>query len=1203
MRFPSPSFVVACLLLGAFGASTAFSQTDLGGDRRVVVEDADAAFVVAPGSVITLRARVTDASGASVGGDQVIFATDFRQAAGDFGGGLSQSVTAGGGGIAEASFTVGAAPGVYFLGAAVEGEAATATIAVTVGADLGEPALSAAEARVLVANATLPSASNGVEASLHGPVLLPAGARITTPAPKLGWERDNPISTTEPTWLLWVDEQPLAGFAHSVRWALVPAGQGGGSRMRLLNQLWWPVVSLPGALTRYSLGPRVDDAGDLSPAALLDETAKFAGPIGREGSAPANSCAVVVYGPGLVGGREDMVEMSDYLTDNDLVSSGNVFRNRLATGGRPSPTAPDQTATRAEFQGLLNQAAAAGCTKLYLILRGHGAPNGGRADGGIQLADDGAGDNGFVSYEDLVRMLAPFQGKELCVIISSCYSGQLALWLQGHGFTGQVMTDADTMHVSYMDANGSKFFTAIVPILTNSSADANGDGVVSFLEAIAYLNTVGQDDSVLGARPSGAGISPTGTRQGVASHLFIPSRSSSRTFFFPRPKALPSDRPFTVTIDVRDDGIANAGGFENAQFPVPPFAPGASIQLFGRECGETTYTVRYTDLISGQEYVGESTVEVHRFKFDKQEIVLQMGATGNPLGGAMVTQFGAWYRSAANNAIAYTITSANPTIARPGMGVVLARHGEASRSIVAEGLMPGRTVFTVMDSNGWTKQIPVVVLGPPPPPAPSAAPCPATNGEPINYEGRANVMLRVKSDPSGHRPFVNAPTNTQFDIRIENGVLIISGGPTQLVPGEGPFDGATCTGSATGISTGRIAGFPNVQGRYMNVTVEFPNLGKNLSMEGGSPRQTALPTLTFDYELGGRGEFPGGMPIIYAGTGTLPAIGGACSYLLLPSKNSYPSTGGAGQVSVVPSAGCRWTIEDDADWLTFTTIEGEGATLVAFTVAPNPAGGMRSATVQVGGESFAVVQTGAAMDPPLIADLGVVNGATFQTGITSGGWFTIAGKNYSDVARVWGDSDFPGGALPTSLEGVKVRVNGRPGFVSFVSDTQLNVLADEDPTLGPVSVEVETPNGVSETFLVDKRAFEPEFFRFAPEGGRYIAAVHPDGTIVGKDGLFATITTRAARPGDILQVFGTGFGPTNPPTPVGSLVTQARPLQFAVTVLINGQPAEVLFEGIVASGLCQFNIRVPDLPPGDYRIEIFIEGRELAAPAFLTIGG
>ncbi len=1104
-------------------------------------------------------------------------------------------------GSAEATFTVGNEPGLYLLEAQAGGEA-SATIALTVGTTAGETLLSAAEVRALTANQTLSNPSNGIDAVLHGPVLLPAGTRIDLAGPKLGWEFESPVSTTEPTWLLWVDDEPLAAFSHAVRWVMIPSADSGIGRMRLLNQFWWPVALLPGSLTRHSLGPRTDDPGGEEPASAGLSVE------GVLGSAPPNACAVLVYGPRMSGPRKDMTRVTDYLVNSDMVSAGNVFRNRLDAFGRPSAQAQEHSATRADLQRLISDAVAAGCTKLHLVIVAHGAPNGGDEDGGFQLAVNDNTDDGFVTYEELAVMLAPFQGKELCVISTSCYSGQLALWLQGLGFSGQVMTSSDTRHVGWMNAQGAKLLTAILPILEGSEGDLDGDGVISYQEAIARLYAINNDTHVVDSGPVGIPISPTGPRQAVAPDLSLWGGGSRRTFFFPRPKTMPLGNPYTIKLNVQDDSVADFGPFENVALPVPAFSPGMQMTLIGKKCDETTYSLILTDLITGQEYVGEAAIEVSRFKFDKMEIVLQMGSTGNPLGGAMLMRFGNWFRQAKDNSNTYTVRSADPTVARPGRDEINTQHGQQNVSIVAEGLMPGRTIFTVTDKFGWSKSIPVIVLPPPPAPSSSSTPCPSTGSQPISYQGQATVMLPVKSDGGGHKPFVNAPATAKLDISIETradgGIrILVSGGPTQLVPAEGPFDPVSCTGSATGISTGPIAGFNNVQGRYLNIMLNFPGGSPktNLLEEGGPAGQAAEATITFDYELGGRGEFPGGMPIIYAGSGTLPPPAGGCSYLLQPSRTGFPSTGGEGQAGVVPASSCAWAVETDADWLTFDAVEGEGPTLVSFTVAPNPDAASRTATVRVGEATFNVIQSAAAGDPPRIADFGVVNGATFQSGLTSGGWFTVAGANYSAVTRSWGDGDFPGGALPTGLEGVQVRVNGKPSFMSFVSGAQLNVLADDDPVVGDVMIEVETPEGVSESFLAKKLPFDPEFFRFAPEGGRYVAAVHADGTIVGKDGLFASITTRPARPGDILQVFGTGFGPTNPPTPTDRLVTEARPLAFTATVRIGGRDVQALFQGVVGAGLVQFNLVVPDLPPGDYRVEALIEGYELAAPAFLTI--
>jgi hypothetical protein len=79
----------------------------------------------------------------------------------------------------------------------------------------------------------------------------------------------------------------------------------------------------------------------------------------------------------------------------------------------------------------------------------------------------------------------------------------------------------------------------------------------------------------------------------------------------------------------------------------------------------------------------------------------------------------------------------------------------------------------------------------------------------------------------------------------------------------------------------------------------------------------------------------------------------------------------------------------------------------------------------------------------------VVNAASFQSGIASGTWMTIAGSGLSTTTQSWGAADFSAaGDLPTSLGGVRVIVNGHPGFPAYVSPTQVNFLSPDDPTEG-----------------------------------------------------------------------------------------------------------------------------------------------------------
>jgi uncharacterized protein (TIGR03437 family) len=71
------------------------------------------------------------------------------------------------------------------------------------------------------------------------------------------------------------------------------------------------------------------------------------------------------------------------------------------------------------------------------------------------------------------------------------------------------------------------------------------------------------------------------------------------------------------------------------------------------------------------------------------------------------------------------------------------------------------------------------------------------------------------------------------------------------------------------------------------------------------------------------------------------------------------------------------------------------------------------------------------------------------------------------------------------------------------------------------------------------------------------------------------VTSTPFHEGEIIVLYGNGFGPTNPPVTKGQLVTTAAPLVTTPNVTIGGLPAEVQFAGLSATGLYQFNVVVP----------------------------
>jgi uncharacterized protein (TIGR03437 family) len=87
------------------------------------------------------------------------------------------------------------------------------------------------------------------------------------------------------------------------------------------------------------------------------------------------------------------------------------------------------------------------------------------------------------------------------------------------------------------------------------------------------------------------------------------------------------------------------------------------------------------------------------------------------------------------------------------------------------------------------------------------------------------------------------------------------------------------------------------------------------------------------------------------------------------------------------------------------------------------------------------------------------------------------------------------------------------------------------------------------------------------------------------------VTSTPAKPGETILLYGTGFGPTNPPLPTAQLVTTPEPLPAnAVAITIGGVAATASFAGLVSPGLYQFNVSVPNLPNGDAAVLATIGG-------------
>jgi uncharacterized protein (TIGR03437 family) len=237
----------------------------------------------------------------------------------------------------------------------------------------------------------------------------------------------------------------------------------------------------------------------------------------------------------------------------------------------------------------------------------------------------------------------------------------------------------------------------------------------------------------------------------------------------------------------------------------------------------------------------------------------------------------------------------------------------------------------------------------------------------------------------------------------------------------------------------------------------------------------------------------------------------------------------------------------------------------------------------------------------------VVNAASSLPGIADGSWVSIFGTNLSNTARGWRDGEIVAGSLPVTLDGVSVAIGGLPAALSYISPTQLNVQAPLTGRTGPVEVVV-TNNSVASTAAsaaVSRSA--PGVFVFGPGGNKYAAAIiwHSDGIYdyLGPAGLFGpALTTRPARPGEILELYATGLGPTNPSVPARAVFSGSAPLVDPATVTIGGVPAQVSYAGLVGAGLYQLNVTVPNLPVGDQLLLVKVNGATSQPGVFVTVG-
>jgi uncharacterized protein (TIGR03437 family) len=279
----------------------------------------------------------------------------------------------------------------------------------------------------------------------------------------------------------------------------------------------------------------------------------------------------------------------------------------------------------------------------------------------------------------------------------------------------------------------------------------------------------------------------------------------------------------------------------------------------------------------------------------------------------------------------------------------------------------------------------------------------------------------------------------------------------------------------------------------------------------------------------------------------------------------------------------HWDGFPDSLWISITPGSGDGNSSMSVSVDPKGlAPGLYSGHVNILSNTanpvtILVMLTVATPDDVLITG---VNSSSGGPVIAPNTWIEIRGVNLAppNVARTWTSTDFAGGRMPQQLEGVSVSINGKAGYVYYVSPSQVNILTPPVSISGPTSIVLTNNGAVSAPFTAPGEWASPSFFQL--NGSPYLAAIHTGGGIVGPAN-FLPGTTTPARPGETITLFCNGLGLPILPIAPGS-TSQSSALLALPSIEIGGTSATVQFAGLVAPGLYQVNIVVPsNTSPGD----------------------
>jgi len=232
-----------------------------------------------------------------------------------------------------------------------------------------------------------------------------------------------------------------------------------------------------------------------------------------------------------------------------------------------------------------------------------------------------------------------------------------------------------------------------------------------------------------------------------------------------------------------------------------------------------------------------------------------------------------------------------------------------------------------------------------------------------------------------------------------------------------------------------------------------------------------------------------------------------------------------------------------------------------------------------------------------IAPNGVTNAASYAAGFVSPGeMIAIFGQGLGPAALTTFQLD-SAGKIATVLARTTVTVDGHPAPLLYVSATQIGAIVPYSISSSQPRVVVTYNGAASPAASVTAALAAPALFTIDSSGSGQAAALNQDGSLNGQ--------FNPAGKGEVVTVFGTGEGHTNPGGIDGQIATAANPRPvLAVSASVGGVPASVLYAAAApgqVAGMFQVNLRVPSDAPSGPAVGVTVTVGAKTSPKGVTL--